>query len=354
MYMNKINEWIKQFDWSFISIIKLAVGVVVVTVAVAIIIGVLGMLARSFGISSQYSLNSIFTGETMQGIGGGMMDDYAMTPSVARMASSKEMMYMPEPTFGGGDNPEDYEHRSHSASFKTRHFERVCTTVSALKEYDYVLFDSTNMSDNWCSYSFRVEVAHEDEVRATLEDLQPRDMNVSSYSVEQSVEGNEQEIAMLKERLASQRATLAQAESSFNSLIATATRAGDTSTLSEVINNKINTIDKLTQQILTYQERLTRLEKNQDATTRQITYAQFDVSVERVQFFDGEALAEAWKNKLRELAGSINAVFIALTLGLLTFVLGAVLRVVYASIVILGVVIVARILWKAARRIWQW
>ena len=95
-------------------------------------------------------------------------------------------------------------------------------------------------------------------------------------------------------------------------------------------------------------------EKNQDATTRQITYAQFDVSVERVQFFDGEALAEAWKNKLRELAGSINAVFIALTLGLLTFVLGAVLRVVYASIVILGVVIVARILWKAARRIWQW
>tara|TARA_B100000745_G_scaffold294310_1_gene237149 strand:+ start:7487 stop:8500 length:1014 start_codon:yes stop_codon:yes gene_type:complete len=331
--MQSVRNLIDRFDWSLTSIIKIAVAIAVVAVTLAIVVGVIGV-----------ATNKVFNLEKYK--------DSVMTERFVDRAQ----MAISEPPFvyGGGDDAEEYERRSYDVSYKTRKFEETCAAIEALKPLEYVVFDSANNSDKRCNYTFRVELAYEEEIVTSLQDMNPTDFREDSYTLERSIENSESELEMQRRRLASAQTTLAQAEVAFNTLIAQATREGDTGTLSEVINNKINTIDRLTQQILSTQERIDRLERGLGQQTDQIAYAHFNTSVERVVFVDTTYMGSLWQQNLTDLVDNANAVLIALTLGLLGFILEAVRLVVYATIVIIGAALLARALWVVVKKIWRW
>jgi len=189
---------------------------------------------------------------------------------------------------------------------------------------------------------------------AQLKALNPKDFNVDTSTIERSVEYTDSELALQKRRLESLQVTLTQAESSFNNLIARAQNAGDTATLSEVINNKINTIDRLNQEILNAQDRIDRLTRNREGQIDQIEYAHFYTSVQKVTFLDTERLGDVWKQHIKEMFNEVNDTFLALTVGLITFLLNLIQFVVFAAITILGMTLVARVLWVVVKRIWGW
>jgi len=334
--------------------VRLALGVVILSVAVAIVVFVLGFAIRSAtgGSAISTTLQSI-----TRGVGGGtserIADHIGMDMAEPMMAKHFGATIVPGIGYGG-DDPEAYEHRSYSVHYKTHRFDYICDSIATLEAREYVLMDAINKNDTWCHYSFRVATDHEDEILAFLKEMHPEHVDVSSYSLEEPIESSKEEIATLTERLASQQATLAQAEVAFNKLIAQATNAGDTATLSEVINNKINTIDRLSQQVLATQERLARLTRSSDAVTRQIEYVDVSVSVERVQFVDMRAWGDAWERELKNVADALNALAIALTVGLLAFILKAISTIIFLCIAIVGLAFVARVLWRAVRRIWNW
>ena len=193
-----------------------------------------------------------------------------------------------------------------------------------------------------------------EEIIAKLQALNPRDFNIDTSTIERSIKYTDSELAMLDRRLESITTTLNQAEIAFNNLISRATTAGDTATLAEVINNKISTIDRLTQQQLDTQERIDRLTKSRGDQIEQIEYAHFYVSVSKVTYFDGEQFADEWKQRIQELAANVNATLLALTLGLIAFVLGAIQFVIYGALLVLGLTIFAKLAWTVVRRIWKW
>ena len=270
----------------------------------------------------------------------------------ADMAMEESAMYPPMPYGEGGDDAEEYERRNYNARYETRKFEETCTAIADLKPLEYVVFDNSNKGEDWCSYNFRVDVEHEDEVVAALKELNPKDFSIDTSTLERSIEYNDSELALQQRRIESLQDTLAQAENSFNSLITQAERAGDTSTLSDVINNKINTLDRLNQEILNTQDRIDRLTRNQEGQVEQIEYAHFYTSVQKVTYLDSERLGDIWKQRVKEMVNEVNETFLALTVGLITFILNVVQFIIFATVLVISTAFVARVLWVIVKRIW--
>jgi len=366
--MHNIREHIMNFDWSLKSIIKAAVALVVIVVAFAIVANVLSAVSKNVlgygGSNDGYSSNSVMQ-EFVGGIGGALGIETSMDSKLAvssrgmgmlsDMAYSPESSYMPTPIVGeNGSDAESYERRDYNVQYETRKFDDTCAAINGLKPKDYVVFDNSTKNETWCNYTFRVEVSHEDEVVAMLQGLDPRDFNVNTSSIERTVEYQDSELAMQQRRLESITQTLTQAETSFNSLISQATREGDTKTLSEVINNKINTLDNLNQQLLSTQDRIDRLMKNRGDQIEQIEYAHFYVSVSKITFFDAQRFTDEWKQNVQEMFTKANATLVVLTVGLVAFLLGALQFVIYGALLVLGLTIFAKIAWTVIKRIWKW
>lgn len=355
--MSTLRERMMRFDWSLLSIIKVTVALVVITIALSIVLGVAGMAVRAvFGVHP-LSLGGTNIMPTMMEdalsyrVQGGARESRSVSKDVAMVADSS---VLPPATNEGGAFAEDYEHRNYSAQYETRGFEKTCGAVEDLKPLEYVVFDSSNKNEDRCNYTFRVEVAHEAEVAAILKALHPRDFSTNAYTVERSIENSESEIAMLERRLASTSHTLTQAESAFNDLISQATREGDTATLSEVINNKVSTLDRLNRQLLSTQDQLDRFNKNLGQQTDQVEYANFNVSVSRMQFVDGQSLGDMWKSRVQELVVQVNSTLLALTVGLLALALGALQFVIFGAIVIIAGALFMRVMWIMVKHIWKW
>ncbi len=357
--MQKLKELIFNFDWSLTSIVKLAVAFIVIVVAIAIALGVIGSVARGvFGYSNNNE--SSFVQEIVGPLGFDSVTNSKATFATRGIAVSSDFA-LSEPGFSppvfpeeGGGDAEDYERRNYSARYETRRFEETCTVISDLKPLEYVVFNNSSKSENFCNYAFRVEVEYEDDIVAQLKALDPRDFNINTSTIERSIEYSDSELVMQKRRLASTQETLNQAEIAFNSLIARATREGDTKTLSEVINNKISTIDRLTQQLLNTQERIDRLTKGKGDQLEQIEYANFNVSVSKTTFLDGQRFADEWKERIQKLFLKLNATLLALTVGLISFALSAIEFIVFASIAVVGVTIFTKGMWVVVKRIWHW
>ena len=360
-----------NFDWSLKSITKGAIAVVVIVIAFSIVVSVLGSVGKTVfnynGAHSEryYGTDDGILNDVVGSLGGvfNIGDADLSFKSVATQSAGmggsmmmfEESSIAPIPPYAdGGTDAEEYERRDYNAHYETRKFEETCTTIADLKPLEYVVFDHSNKNEDWCNYAFRVDVEHEEEVVAILKGLDPRDFNVNTSTLERGIEYNESELAMQKRRLESTTQTLNQAEIAFNNLIAQATREGDTATLSEVINNKISTIDRLTQQILNAQERVDRLTKNLGEQTEQIEYAHFNVSVSKVTFIDGERFADKWKQEVQQIFVKINDTILALTIGLVAFVLAAIEFVIFGALLVLGGVVFTKIAWEVIKKIWKW
>ncbi|QSH39286.1 hypothetical protein JXR01_03205 [Candidatus Kaiserbacteria bacterium] len=369
--MHRLKENIINFDWSLKSIVKAVLAIVVIVVALSIALGVLNTVAKGvFGYSNNYGHSSTSIGIVEDFVGGfdGVlnMGDSTLSfkssaPQAMGMGGGSDMMFAESSRATsialfdeGGADAEEYERRDYNAHYETRKFEETCTAVSDLKPLEYVVFDRSNKSEDWCNYTFRVDIEHEEEIIDTLKALDPRDFNINTSTLERSVEYSESELAMQKRRLESTTQTLNQAESAFNNLIAQATREGDTATLSEVINNKISTIDRLTQQLLNTQERIDRLSKGLGETEEQIEYAHFNVSVSKVVFVDGERIADEWKQRVQEMFVKINETALALTIGLIAFALAAVKLIIFGALLVLLATAFAKVAWVVVKRIWKW
>ena len=359
--MHNLKQHFTNFDWSLKSIMKVALALVVVVVALAIVASVLSTVARSvFGYEGFNDKGREVTQELFGGFGfdGSIANSKAESfrgMAVSDLAFEESSLIAPVPPFAGGsDDAEEFERRDYSAHYQTRRFEETCKEISDLKPREDVVFDNASEDERWCNYNFRAELASEAEIVEILQDLNPRDFNTNVSTIERSVEYTESELNLQERRLASLQETLTQAENSFDSLIARATREGDTATLSEVINNKIATVERLTQQILNTQERIDRLTRNQDSQTDEIEYAHFHVSVEKQVFFDGQGMRDEWKRQVQELVREANETILALTVGLISFVLSAIQFLVFLTISVLGLVVVGKALWVVIRKIWHW
>lgn len=362
MNLQSMLDSLKNFDWTLKSVFKASLMLIVIVIAFAIILAILGMVLRGAsgflgfdrygdGYSKNYGLVEEFRGAFDEvaelGFSGGV---------ATKMAASSDAMIAPEPPFfsGGGEDAEEFERRSYNAYYETRNVTRVCDEVEALKPLEHVVFDNSNKSEDYCNHRFRVEVEHEDEIVEKLKNLNPRDFDISINTLEESIEYHDSELAVLERRLESITKTLTEAEVAYDGLIRRATNQGDVGNLSTIINNKINTLERLTQQQLNYQERIDRLSRGKGDVEEQVEYAHFSVSISKRVVVDFENITDAWRENASELFWKINETLLALTLGLVALIFAGLQFIVYAVVIVLGLTVLARFLWVGVKKIWRW
>jgi uncharacterized phage infection (PIP) family protein YhgE len=216
-----------------------------------------------------------------------------------------------------------------------------------------VIFDSSNQSEYGCNYEFRVEKEKTDEIVAKLKDLNPKDWSVYTSTVAQGIEDTSDRIATLKTRLTSLNDTLAQAESAYNKLVVLATKSGKVGDLANILNSKLTTIERLTNDKLSLEEQIKQYSGGNDDLMDETAYTHFSVSVQKITIVDWRQLGDEWRNALQATVRELSQIVSWILLGLPALILSLVWYGLVFGICIIALAFFAKVLWKAVLKIWN-
>ncbi len=363
----KIQASIKNFDWSVGSIMKMFGVGMLALVGLSVALTIFGALLSfgqrtisginpSYGIASYPAGRDISAPSMMQKVanfapmGGGMMAEESY--SVAADMAMPPMM--PLPSVNGSRNAELYQRAGYSASYETRKFKETCTAIEDLKPLSYVLFDSANNGERYCSYSFRVEKEKTDEIVTKLKALNPKEWNVSVESVAQGIENTSDRVDILKRRLASIESTLNEAEAAFTRLSALATQNARVTDLTTIITQKLSMVERLTNEKLSLEEQIRQYSGGKDDQIAETTYSHFSVSVSKWNAVDWQSLQDSWKYKVQETLRSMSDTLASILLTIPALVLSFLWYGLVFALTILSFTVFAKYMVKAVKAIWNW
>jgi hypothetical protein len=255
----------------------------------------------------------------------------------------------PSPGAGAGADAEKYEVTEYSASIETRKRDETCGAFAELKTKSYVVFENSNAYDQGCSFTFKVEHAHVPEVLAWLKNLDPKYLNENTYTIKRQIEDFTSEEDILKKKLTEIDSTLKSATAAYDEVTRLATQTRDASSLSQVIQNRIQIIQQLTQERLNVSAELDRLARAKTDQLDHLDYTYFRVDVTENKYIDTRALAESWKQALRDVVRVINDAIQGVTINLIALFFIVVQWALYALILL----VIAKYGWQLAVKIWN-
>lgn len=372
--LEKIQTFIKNFDWSATSLLKVSGIALATLVALSVGLTIFGVLL-SFGQRTVMSIapqgydgsyastrsampsmmQKVANYAPMGGGSYGVDSDVSYSESADMVMSAPGMMMAPPmPSVNGSRNAELYQRAGYSASYETRKFKETCTAIEDLKPLSYVLFDSASNGERYCSYSFRVEKEKTEEVIAKLKALNPKDWNVSIESVAQGIENTSDRVDILKRRLASIDETLKEAEVAFARLSALATQNARVTDLTNIITQKLSMVERLTNEKLSLEEQIRQYSGGKDDQIEETTYSHFSVSVSKWSAIDWQSLKDSWKykvqNTLRDISDTLASILLTIPALILTFIWYGLVF----GLSILSLAVFAKFMMKFVMKIWNW
>ncbi|MBX9765272.1 hypothetical protein K2X83_01380 [Patescibacteria group bacterium] len=283
--------------------------------------------------------------------------DYAVVESGKGMAlgmpmfsaRNAESIYPPRPGGSTGNTAEAYEVSDYSASIETTDLKNTCAEIAALKSKKEVIFESASESETNCFYSFKVEHASVEAVLDALKSLNPRDLSENTYTIKQQLDDFTSETDILKKKLESIESTLTKALASYDEVARLAAQTSDAEALASIINSKVMTIERLTQERISINQQLEYLARAKEQAADRLNYAFFNVSVYKNEYVDGKALGDSWKAAVQQFFNDANRAVQGITILLLSLALWALQYVLY----FLLLVVIVKYGWKFAVAIWK-
>lgn len=256
---------------------------------------------------------------------------------------------MPSPSQGyiPGNKAEDFEVRSYSFSYETYDKDNLCTELSDLKSQEDVIFTRANTYERGCSYGFKVVKDSAEEVLSVLEDLDPKDISESIQTIQKAVSNTQSEIDILNEKRVSIEKNLEEAIVAYDELSDLAKNKEDIESLTKLIDLKMNTINRLTEEKLNLNERIARYQKSQEEQLDRLKYVEFNVSVSEVLLIDWQQLSDSWRYTVQSFFRDINMIIQDVTLNLVTWVMRAVQAFIYIGFALVFI----KLLWVFARKV---
>jgi hypothetical protein len=358
--------FINEPGWSVRAWAKLLGLALVGIIVFSVVFGILGSVVR-FALMGTSMGSTSFVPQAIDmpsyragygGMGGGMAEVAydSMDMVVGKMASNIAMPSIaPMPPMGmvnGSRNAEKFERTEYSAQFSTRAFVSTCDAVEALKPREYVLFDSAQRSTYSCWYSFRVEVAHTDEVLFVLKELRPDELSTNVHTVAQAIEDTTDRIAALKRQRTSVEETLAEAERAYDDAIRASRNEGIVG-LGSLVTEKLSTVERLTNTKLSLDEQIRAYEAGKTSQLDDTAYTHFSVQVSKVSIIDWKSLAEMWRTSLKQMVYDVSTVLSSIVLMVPVLVLKAVWFMVVALVTILSLTMFARLAWSMVLYVWH-
>jgi len=248
-----------------------------------------------------------------------------------------------------GNDAESYEVTDYNARIETRNVEKICDKILELKALDYVIFENASESDRQCSYTFKVEHAHVEEVLAAVKELDPKDLTENTNTIKRQVDDFTSEMEILEKKRDSIDKTLENALRAYDEITSIATRTQNADALAKIIDSKIGIIERLTQERININATLDGLSRAKSEQLDRLKYTYFYVSAYENVYFDWENITDSWNAAFKNLVRSVNSVLQSVTTGLLAFLLWLLPFIVYIFII----VFVGKYGWRGVKAVWQ-
>jgi len=331
-------KFLKNFDWSVRSIAKV-VGVVI-----------LGIFAFSVVIALiSFSFRTIFhnSGSYM----GSYDNDYPMTDMAysEKSVSRLSMPSIPKPGFSGGNDAESYEVKTYSAQINTRKLKKTCKVISDLKSREDVIFEDSNENDMSCSYRFKVKKDSASDVFAVIKSLKPKDLNQNIQTIKGAIEGFDKQLDILQKKLISVEETLASAQKAYDDVQDLATRKQDVESLSTIISNKLELINKLTNERLNVKSRIDSYARSRAEQMERLNYSFFNVNIFKDTIFDWNEIKDSWKYEFKAFIRNFNDVLQGVSVNLVTYMI----RFIQVTIYFFLSLFLLKLVWGATKKIWK-
>lgn len=332
------------------ALLKVGGVVVLLLIVLPLATNMFNNTVRSLGLNSGMRLTapSMMMGGTGGSDGGMMYDEELAEGSMMKMGIANQAMPPRDPGYASGDDAEDYEITEYNANIRTNDKDPACTDIADLKALDYVIFENANEYDEGCSYTFKTDLEHKEEVLAVIEALDPYSLSENTYTIKRNVDYVTSEKEILEGKLASIVATLEEALSAYDEISRIATSTRDAESLASIIDSKVRLIERLTQERININEQLSRIERNLQQQMERLDYTYFYVSVYEDKYINLKDIKDSWKNAVQMFVYDANELMQSITIGVIGFILMLVQYVLYFFVLLY----VAKFCWKHAKAAW--
>lgn len=333
----------KNFDWSVKSIAKVVglflAGIIVLTVVIALF----SFSLRTIFQTTDYTRYDDYGRVSKGGFGlEATSFDGAFAPRIGYPP-------IPEPGFSTGDDAEDYEVKTFNATIKTRKLDETCSQISALKKREDVIFETANVGEESCNFRFKVKKAAEAEIVAFVENLKPENFNENVQSIKRTIESFDKQLEILENKLESVEDTLEKSKIAYDEVAVLATRKSDVETLAKVIDDKLNLINRLTNERIQVKQQIDRYLQNKADSLDKLNFSFFNINVFKDLIFDWKQIKDSWRFEMKAFVQNFNDVVQGISLSLVTYFV----RFLQVALYFFLSVFLLKFVWVATKRIWR-
>jgi len=349
-------EFLKKYKISGKKALKVGGIILAVIIIAPLLLSLVGRSLDTLSSVSRSRLGVSTGGVPSLGLGGAdygksMMPEAAydmaesVTLSLRNVAPSPVPPQEPVP----GADAEQYEVKEYSAHYETAELEGICPQIMALKAREDIIFERADENDDSCRYHFKVATATVQEVLDILESLDPKEMSENVFTIKRVITDFTSQQEILERRLETIEATLEDAVDAYDSITQLTIQTRDAETLAKVIESKIRTIERLTQERLNVSTQLDRLAQQKAEQLDRLDYAYFRVTVIERKYIDGEAIADSWKDAVRDFVDNTNQVAQNISVNLAALLLVLLQYLIYLAILL----VVVKYGWRSAKAFWK-
>ncbi len=323
-----------------------AIGFVAFVIALCLL-----SLALRSGISRDHKAAMEFRPAYQQN-SAGMQDGGAWGKSVSDVAVRSTVPSMPiafRNEWASGADAENYNVDTYNALIRTTRLDRLCDALASWRQYDYVIFESSEQGQHDCNFRFKVPQSDAQGIVHALEELKPVAFTSTSQTIKQQLRDDENELAVLTDELNAVRDTLLDADAQYKELMRIATQSENPDTIAQAVQNRINQIQNLSEQARAISAQIASVQANKADNQDQIRYAFFTVHVRDYNIVDTVALRDAWVTQMQRFVLQVNDILAGITLGMLGFLL----RVVEIGFYLGIILILAKVGYQLIRKLWS-
>jgi hypothetical protein len=266
--------------------------------------------------------------------------------STRNVALSKEVVM--EDAYTAGD-AESFEVTDYYATIETMNLKRDCSLIQGLKVKDYVIFESANNGERNCSFNFKVDKEKAEEVLGVIKDLNPRELSENVQTIKRQLEDFTSREDILKNKQVSIDETLKTAVSAYDEITAIATKTNNADSLAKVIESKVNIIERLTMERININAELERLGQDKARQLDRLKYVNFQINIYENKIVDGQQFKDFWKSSVKQFVVDANQLLSDLSIGLVSLILSLVKYLIYIFLLL----VVGKVCWKLAVKIWK-
>jgi len=331
----------ENFDWSIKSIGKVIGVFLLGALTLSIVLSMIG-----------FSLRTIFTTPSNNqtvGYGGQSEKAYDSNEMTDSMMLSKSNIIPPTPDYSTGSDAENFEIKTYNATINTNRLIDTCATINALKSRTDVVFESTNQNENNCNFRFKVEKEKSEEILKIINDLNPDSIDENIQTIKDNIDGYNDQLDIYTKKLEAIEDTLLKAQDAYDEVSKLAVEKENVESMTNIINNKLTLIEKLTTERLNIKEQIDMYSRNKTRELDRLKYSFFNISIYKDQIFNWKELKNSWKYEFKSLITNFNEALQGMSVNLLTYMI----RFVQVAIYFFISLFLLKFIWIITKKVWN-